>query len=403
MSKLKHRIVSLLLCFGMFISLAISGSETVIIDAFAKTNREIEGEISTLNQRKDKLEGEQKDLKQKISSAHSEANTLSSEISNLNYEIALLDEQIAITDELIAAYEQYIIGLEEDITYTEGRIAEEKLILDEMIRMSFEYSGTGSAIEFIFSAEDFGDLLSRIDLLGYHLSYNDRVIENYNNSLNELEQKKASYEVAKAELETARAEKAEKSAELEGKRNVLETKKQVVLADADEYENELAEKQRYINELDAEIKDLAEMLKDQEDPAAPPYSGTFTFPLPSGVYRITSYYGNRKDPFTGKASNHSGYDFACAKGTSIFAADSGTVVMAKWNGGYGNCVIINHGGGIMTLYGHCSELLVTQGQKVTRGQVIARVGTTGRSTGNHLHFEVRKNGYITDPSPYIGL
>lgn len=403
MSKLKHRIVSLFICFGMFISLAISGSESVLIDASAKSNSEIEGEISTLNQRKDKLEGEQKDLKQKINSAHSEANSLSAEISNLNYEIALLDEQIAIADELIAAYEQYIIGLEDDIAYTEARIAEEKLILDEMIRMSFEYSGNGSAIEFIFSAEDFGDLLSRIDLLGYHLSYNDRVIENYNNSLIELEEKKASYESAKAELEAARAEKAEKAAELEGKRNELDAKKQIVLADADEYENELAEKQKYINELDAEIKDLAEMLKNQEDPAAPPYSGTFTFPLPRGVYSITSYYGNRKDPFTGKASYHSGYDFACAKGTSIFAADIGTVVMAKWNGGYGNCVIINHGGGIMTLYGHCSELLVTQGQKVSRGQVIAKVGTTGRSTGNHLHFEVRKNGNIIDPSPYIGL
>ena len=133
------------------------------------------------------------------------------------------------------------------------------------------------------------------------------------------------------------------------------------------------------------------------------YTGTFTFPLPANVYRITSYYGNRKDPFTGKTAYHSGYDFACAKGTKIYAADSGTVVIAKWNGGYGNCVTINHGGGIMTLYGHCSELLVTAGQKVSRGDVIAKVGSTGRSTGNHLHFEVRKNGSVIDPSPYIGL
>lgn len=398
--RLKYRIASLFIAALMMFGFTLSGTESVLIDADAKSNKEIQSEIDSLSARMANISNEQKVLKDKINQAHSTAKTLSVEISDLNYEIALIDEQIIVTDELIAQYEALLTEQENEIAGLEVKIENEKRILDQMIRLSFEYSGTGSAIEFIFSAEDLGDLLSRIDLLGYHLAYNDRVIENYSTSLKALEDTKKSYESAKETLSKYRDEQAARIEELEGKKAEVESKKSRVLADAKEYEKDLAEKQKFVNELDSEIKELAAMLAKDDKTT---YTGTFTFPLPANVYRITSYYGNRKDPFTGKTAYHSGYDFACAKGTKIYAADSGTVVIAKWNGGYGNCVTINHGGGIMTLYGHCSELLVTAGQKVSRGDVIAKVGSTGRSTGNHLHFEVRKNGSVIDPSPYIGL
>lgn len=398
--RLKYIIASLFIAALMMFGFTLSGTESVLIDADAKSNKEIQSEIDSLSARMANISNEQKVLKDKINQAHSTAKTLSVEISDLNYEIALIDEQIIVTDELIAQYEALLTEQENEIAGLEVKIENEKRILDQMIRLSFEYSGTGSAIEFIFSAEDLGDLLSRIDLLGYHLAYNDRVIENYSTSLKDLEDTKKSYESAKETLSKYRDEQAARIEELEDKKAEVESKKSRVLADAKEYEKDLAEKQKFINELDSEIKELAAMLAKDDKTT---YTGTFTFPLPANVYRITSYYGNRKDPFTGKTAYHSGYDFACAKGTKIYAADSGTVVIAKWNGGYGNCVTINHGGGIMTLYGHCSELLVTAGQKVSRGDVIAKVGSTGRSTGNHLHFEVRKNGSVIDPSPYIGL
>lgn len=398
--RLKYIIASLFIAALMMFGFTLSGTESVLIDADAKSNKEIQSEIDSLSARMANISNEQKVLKDKINQAHSTAKTLSVEISDLNYEIALIDEQIIVTDELIAQYEALLTEQENEIAGLEVKIENEKRILDQMIRLSFEYSGTGSAIEFIFSAEDLGDLLSRIDLLGYHLAYNDRVIENYSTSLKALEDTKKSYESAKETLSKYRDEQAARIEELEGKKAEVESKKSRVLADAKEYEKDLAEKQKFVNELDSEIKELAAMLAKDDKTT---YTGTFTFPLPANVYRITSYYGNRKDPYTGKTAYHSGYDFACAKGTKIYAADSGTVVIAKWNGGYGNCVTINHGGGIMTLYGHCSELLVTAGQKVSRGDVIAKVGSTGRSTGNHLHFEVRKNGSVIDPSPYIGL
>lgn len=399
--KFRYRITSIILGILAVACLVFTCNETVIDADAAKSNKQIQGEIDTLNGRMSSITKEQKSLKNKIAQAQSDASNLAADISDLNYEIALLDEQILVTDALIEQYELLTKEQETQIADLEVTIGASQKVLDETIRLSFEYSGMSSAIEFIFSAEDFGDLLSRIDLLGYHLSYTGNVIEKHNKTLVELEETKESYDAAKLTLTNFRNEQDVQKGELETKISEAEIKKAQILADAEQYEKDLAEKQKYINQLDSEIKALAKMLAKEESSA--PYSGTFKFPLPSGVYRITSYYGNRKDPFTGKTAYHSGYDFACAKGTPIYAADSGTVVIAQWNGGYGNCVTINHGGGIMTLYGHCSELLVKAGQKVSRGDVIAKVGTTGRSTGNHLHFEVRKNGAVSDPSPYIGL
>ena len=128
--------------------------------------------------------------------------------------------------------------------------------------------------------------------------------------------------------------------------------------------------------------------------------GEMLWPAP-GNYRITSYFGNRPHPIYGYASNHSGMDIGCATGSSVVAANDGTVILSGWYGAYGNCVIIDHGGGIVTVYGHHSKNLVKEGDKVTRGQQIALSGNTGMSTGPHLHFEVRVNGIRKDPLDYL--
>jgi murein DD-endopeptidase MepM/ murein hydrolase activator NlpD len=128
-------------------------------------------------------------------------------------------------------------------------------------------------------------------------------------------------------------------------------------------------------------------------------NGTFARPIPGAA--ITSGFGYRTDPITGAQGLHSGIDFGASCGTPIMAAGSGTVLSAGWNGGYGNATIINHGGGLATLYGHQSQIGVSVGESVSQGEVIGYVGTTGRSTGCHLHFEVRVNGNPVDPSGYL--
>ena len=137
----------------------------------------------------------------------------------------------------------------------------------------------------------------------------------------------------------------------------------------------------------------------------PPFVGADGFCSPVGDgwrEKVTSEFGYRKDPFTGKTKGHSGMDIAVPTGTSVRAALPGTVTVSKYNaGGYGYYVMIDHGGGLVTLYGHCSKLLATVGQTVLAGDVIALSGSTGRSTGPHLHFEVRVNGERTNPRSYL--
>ena len=127
-------------------------------------------------------------------------------------------------------------------------------------------------------------------------------------------------------------------------------------------------------------------------------SGKFAWPC---YGTITSYFGWRIHPIFGDYRYHSGMDIAVAAGTPVVAAESGTVILAQWYGGYGNCVVIDHGGGISTLYGHNNSLNVSVGQQVSKGQTIAAAGSTGDSTGPHCHFEVRVNGVVTEPLDYL--
>ena len=129
--------------------------------------------------------------------------------------------------------------------------------------------------------------------------------------------------------------------------------------------------------------------------------GVMKWPVP-GHTRVSSEYGNRLHPILKTNRFHSGIDIPAPTGTNIIAAGSGTVAFAGTQGGYGRTVILDHGGGIMTLYAHNSQLLVSEGQQVTQGTVIAKAGSTGMSTGPHLHFEVRENGKYVDPNPWIG-
>ena len=157
-------------------------------------------------------------------------------------------------------------------------------------------------------------------------------------------------------------------------------------------EAEEEELRKLIAELEQQIKDKLEAT----------YDGKFSFPLVGySSYKITSRFGIRLDgPFV-QYEHHNGMDFACARGTAIRAVDAGTVTYSGYRGAFGNVVFVSHGGGIVTIYAHCDSLLVNAGDKVLKDQVIARVGTTGQSSGYHLHFAVTKNGVYVDPEDYL--
>jgi murein DD-endopeptidase MepM/ murein hydrolase activator NlpD len=207
----------------------------------------------------------------------------------------------------------------------------------------------------------------------------------------------------------------------------IEYKKQVATGEKEKVQDVVDESLKTINNLsasranvDEEIKNInsrLDKLEDEEDKLLSQSNalvnqiknlqrkgkyagGIMTWPCPSSS-RISSYYGNRLHPILKKYKMHTGIDISASQGVSIVAANKGTVIMAGWQGGYGNAVEIDHGGGITTLYAHCSKLLVGVGENVKAGETIAKVGSTGMSTGPHLHFEVRRNGSTTDPVRYV--
>ena len=151
-------------------------------------------------------------------------------------------------------------------------------------------------------------------------------------------------------------------------------------------------------QMQAEIQRLHELQRAQGQSA---YTGSGVFFVPTKNYRISSEFSYRISPITGRPESHNGLDLAAPGGTPIFAAESGTVIDSRYSSSWGNVVQIDHGGGLVTLYAHCSARLVSTGQTVKRGETIALVGTTGWSTGNHLHFTVYKNGVAVNPRNYL--
>ncbi len=196
----------------------------------------------------------------------------------------------------------------------------------------------------------------------------------------------------KGELEGQRKEKVNAQAAVGSKKSELGVYKKKLIADHKVLEQQLDR----LNEDAQKIKKILANLKLSEKYVG----GVMTWPAP-GYTRISSPFGNRMHPILKKMKLHTGVDIAVPANNTLVAAQAGTVIHSDWLGGYGKVIMIDHGGGIVTLYAHNNKLLVKVGETVTRGQAITKSGSTGRSTGPHLHFEVRVNGDYVDPMTYI--
>jgi len=244
-------------------------------------------------------------------------------------------------------------------------------------------------------------MLTRMSVVKRVAEYDSDKLEEIESSMTEVEKLKADLLAQKEEVVSLKSEQDSKKEELDGYRkesqDIIDKLQKDIAAFEKEYE--------IAKQLEAQARAEAERLRRQSD-ATMNLPANYTggkFLWPSNTTRlVTSPYGYRIHPVTGKSRFHAGIDIGAAHGTSILAANDGVVIVSGYNsGGYGNYVVINHGGGYTTLYAHCSSLLVSVGQKVSRGQVIARCGSTGMSTGPHIHFEVQVNGTTTNPMQYF--
>jgi len=371
----------------------------VLAVAIVFSNFSAYGEKSVSDLKKELAESNRKteETKKKIREKQEEKDSQKAKKDELDIEIGGLEEDIAKIQAVIDEKDRIIDEKNAEIERLNGDIEETQKRLKKRMKVIYE-NGTESYLEIILNSKGITDMFTRIAVVESILKHDNGLLDDYRGQIAELDE-------AKAAVEKEKNEQIEAQDILEEKRDELKAKKE--------------EQERIIKELEGDIEELkrqeaaqekaARELQSQIDSAlkTPSQSGVqykgngkFGFPLTSYT-RMSSPYGYRIHPITGTRKLHSGVDYAAPYGTSILAAEDGTVLTAGWNSGYGYCVTINHGGGYVTLYGHCSSLLVTAGQKVKRGQTIAKVGSTGNSTGNHLHFEVRVNGSPVDPTGYL--
>ena len=330
---------------------------------------------------------------QKINEAKKKSEEVQGQIDSALQEVEDLNTSITEVEGEIEEISGQITEINESIEEKQKDLDEKQALLDE--RLSAAYMNDNNTYLEAFFTGGIINFISNYDMIKQIAEYDTSLIQ-------EVKDVKAGLENEKIKLENMQIEKKAKSKEL----NDLKTQKQ-------EKVNSLTDEQKsiqaQIEEYDNKMKEIAA----KERAAASSYSGStgsgvvassgaLAWPVPSSR-TITSQYGYRIHPISGTRKLHAGVDIGAAGGSNIVAAESGTVILSSmgYNGGYGNYVIIDHGNGLTTRYAHCSALYVSVGQSVSKGQTIAAVGSTGASTGDHCHFEVRINGATQNPLNYV--
>ncbi|HOB12362.1 MAG TPA: peptidoglycan DD-metalloendopeptidase family protein [Syntrophomonadaceae bacterium] len=340
------------------------------------------------------------EISRSINATQSKVNSVKKQEKSIMGQIQDLEKNIQNTENQITATEDRIAFLQKSITETEADIEEKEKALEAKTDLLSERlvvlheQGEVTYLEVLLSATDFKDFLTRYEMINSIIEQDAELIASIHKEKQDLEMKKSDLEVKKKELESALKQQESMKEQLD----LQKQEKQEILSNVQQereaYERALAELEENSRQLEALIRQM------QGGSSEALGTGVFTWPTP-GYTSISSPYGMRYHPILKVRKMHTGVDIKAPMSATIVAADSGKVIHAGWMGGYGQVLVIDHGNGISTLYAHQSAFLVSNGQTVTKGQAIGKVGSTGWSTGPHLHFEVRINGSYTDPMPYL--
>ena len=387
----------LMLALTLAVLLPLTGP-AVITGSSAVTQAQIDalkGDASSLS-------AQRKDIQAQIKAIQADKNAALEKRGLLEKQIYLVQQEINNINEQIAMYDQLISEKSAELAQAE---ADEQAQFDLFCRRmrDLEKQGETSYWSILFSSSDFSELLDNYMMIEEIIQYDNQVID----SLVALQEKVANdrtvLEEAQAEQETAKAQQMAAQDELKAQEDEVDK----LIAEISAQEDLLEEMEEELNKaaraLDAQIK--AKEREYAAQVANVPSESGYLWPLPGGYNTISSLAGGRIHPVTGKPGNHAGIDIPAPSGTNIYAAKSGVVIHAAKGTGsswsYGNYVIVSHSDGTSTLYAHMSRIGCKEGQTVKQGDVVGYVGTTGRSTGNHLHFEVRSGSTRKDPVNYF--
>lgn len=382
-----------------------------------------QAEIEALRAERDEIE-KQREAKQ------AEIDALKEDAVGILVQKRALDErnmytmqQIQLNEEEIALYDEMIADKEREVLDAQ-KLEEQQLERYRKRVRAMEENGTLNYLALILKSNDLGEMLTAMDDVGEIMQRDKALEDNYIKARENTEELKAEYEAYRKEVNGKQDALRQDQEKLQAE---IDEADELLLGLHEDYMNrqaEIAEIQAQEDATNMAISILVAKLEAERAAAAAAAAaaaggggdggstgggaaayanGTFIFPVATYSY-ISSRFGERIHPITGELKNHNGMDIAANSGTAVYAADGGRVVLAEWYGGYGNCIMIEHGNGYKTLYGHLSYIGVKNGQYVNQGDTIGQVGSTGNSTGPHLHFEVYSNGSRIDPEQfYSGL
>ena len=359
---------------------------------------------SELSRKKGQLQDVRSEMKEKrqiIKEYRAQEKDVLADLSQLEEAIEQKEKQLEVLASRIKRNQRDVEKAGRELEAAEEKLQQQLDLLNARLRDTYK-NGDVSYLEVILGAEDFSDFIKRLDFLSLIIKQDAELVDAIELQKVEIEERKAVLEIKRKEMLAAQATAEDKQRELEAQSAQKERILSRVREEKVAYEQALDELEQTSRELESVIRTL--QARQSYRPPVKPNSGVhksngrMVWPTAG---RVSSPFGYRVHPIFGTVKLHTGIDISAPSRTPIKAGDDGVVIFSGWMRGYGQVIIVDHGGGISTLYAHCSALLVGEGTNVDRDQTIARVGSTGFSTGPHLHFEVRVNGSPVNPMSWL--
>lgn len=360
-----------------------------------------QSQIDALEEQRDALRAEREEMQAGIDELKNQQAGVLEQKRALDEQNEVYRQELELIEEQVSLYTRLVDEKAAELEKATADEAEQLAIYKQHVR-AMEENGEYTYLSIIFGSKSLSQLMSNLDMIGEIMDADKRIYDQYTAAREDAEEIKAEYETTLSALADKQAEYEAEKADLEAKiaeaNDMIAQLEEEINSNYDLYLEVLAQEEA----LESDIQSMIAEMERQEAANSITSTGTYIWPLPG--YSPGSAYGWRMHPIYHEMRFHAGEDIGAPSGTPILAADSGMATVIADNGnGYGNYIMINHGGGRVTLYAHMSAFAISNGATVSQGQVIGYVGSTGNSTGPHLHFEVRVNGATTDPKSYFNF
>lgn len=390
--KLVKRITALALAFLMV--------ATVFAEQALPARAATQADIDKLKQQAAEIASNKKELQAEIDRLKKEAKDATAEKAALDQRNDAIRAELENAEAQIQKYDELIAQTKTELEQVRQEEEAQRELFNSRVR-AMEENGTISYLEVLFNAASFSDLLSTLDDVGEVMEADQRIFNEMRELRKTIEEKEMTLEECLAEAQEQKTLLEERRKELQAEINEAAAMIAEISKDKEGYMALLKAEEAEAKSISSEIKRIQLELANQGKLPAATYGG-YIWPVSNGSRRITSPFGPRNNPVTGRYQNHNGIDIGGVYySTQVIAAKAGTVIVSQKGSSYGNYVVVSHGTGNTTLYAHLSSRAVSVGDVVAQGDVLGITGSTGNSTGPHLHFEITENGSRIDPLTYL--